>query len=132
MESLVFVCAERCYDATVMTIAQVTEYQVQLFHDAATAQWKAVVLAFPQIVAEGISREDVLAEITQKLSATVEDSEIVTIPILSRESSVPTTSDEKKLKEQGYRHYGIFADDPGALEVFEDIERQRDQHTING
>jgi hypothetical protein len=36
----------------------------------------------------------------------------------------------ERLRAQGYRHFGIFADDPGALEVFDEIERERDQNTI--
>ena len=31
---------------------------------------------------------------------------------------------------QGHKHYGIFADDPGAMEVFDEIERSRDQFTL--
>ena len=39
---------------------------------------------------------------------------------------------EAQLREHGYLHYGIFADDPGALEVFDEIERQRNLHMIGG
>ncbi len=41
----------------------------------------------------------------------------------------PATMPER-LHANGYRHFGIFADDPGALEVFDEIERERDQNTI--
>jgi hypothetical protein len=30
-----------------------------------------------------------------------------------------------QLSEMGYRHYGIFANDPGALELFDEIDRQQ-------
>ena len=119
-----------------MSIAQVTEYQVQLFryHVDSTERWKAFVLSLPQITAESSSRESVLEEITNKLSEAVESSEIVTIPILSREASSESEDAEleARLREQGYHHYGRFADDPGAMDVFDEIERQRDQHTIGG
>ncbi len=36
----------------------------------------------------------------------------------------------ERLRAQGYQHFGIFANDPGALEVFDEIERERDQNTI--
>lgn len=36
----------------------------------------------------------------------------------------------EQLRAQGYQHFGTFADDPGALELFDDIERERQQHTI--
>ena len=39
---------------------------------------------------------------------------------------------ESRLREQGYRHYGIFADDPGAMDVFDEIEHHRNQQTIGG
>ena len=119
-----------------MSIAQVTEYQVQLFHDTAGQidRWKALVLSLPHIMAEGSSREVVLEEIARKLSEAVENSEIITIPILSHEASAESADPEleSRLRRQGYRHYGIFADDPGAMEVFDEIERLRDQHTISG
>jgi hypothetical protein len=35
----------------------------------------------------------------------------------------------ERLRAQGYWHFGIFADNPGALEVFGEIERERDQIT---
>jgi uncharacterized protein len=31
-----------------------------------------------------------------------------------------------------FKHYGAFANDPGALELFDEIERQRDQRLIGG
>lgn len=37
---------------------------------------------------------------------------------------------EAQVQAQGHKFYGIFADDPGALEVFDEIERLRDQETI--
>ncbi len=119
-----------------MSIAQVTEYQVQLFRYTidSTGWWKACVLSLPQIMAEGSSRESVLEEITNKLSEAVESSEIVTIPILSHEASSESEDAEleSRLREQGYRHYGIFADDPGAMDVFDEIEHHRNQQTIGG
>jgi hypothetical protein len=37
---------------------------------------------------------------------------------------------EVQVQAQGHKFYGIFADDPGALEVFDEIDRLRDQETI--
>jgi hypothetical protein len=39
---------------------------------------------------------------------------------------------EVQMETMGHKYYGIFADDPGAMEVFDQIERLRDQHTIGG
>jgi hypothetical protein len=37
---------------------------------------------------------------------------------------------EAQVQAQGHKLYGIFADDPGALDVFDEIERLRDQEII--
>ncbi|NOT62151.1 MAG: hypothetical protein HOP19_18210 [Acidobacteria bacterium] len=31
---------------------------------------------------------------------------------------------------QGHKFYGIFADDPGAMEVFDEIEKARNEFTL--
>lgn len=121
-----------------MSLAQVTEFQVQLFRfktDRDT-KWKAQVLAFPQFTAEGSSREAVLEEIKEQLATLEAESEIVSVPVQQKQESPveggPPLDEElaAKLRAMGYEHFGIFADDPGALEVFDEIERLRDQHTI--
>jgi hypothetical protein len=62
------------------------------------------------------------------------DTEPENYPILPQtELEIPPPIDEEldaKLKAMGYKYYGIFADDPGALEIFDEIERQRDQRLI--
>ena len=37
---------------------------------------------------------------------------------------------EEQVEAMGHKYYGIFADDPGAMEVLDEVERLRDQHTI--
>jgi hypothetical protein len=37
---------------------------------------------------------------------------------------------EAQVEAMGHKYYGIFADDPGGMEVFDEIERLRDQHTF--
>jgi hypothetical protein len=50
----------------------------------------------------------------------------------------PPISDEElaeivaRLRARGHVGIGIFADDPGAFDLFDEIERQRDQHTFGG
>lgn len=121
-----------------MNLAQVTEFQVQVFRFKADrrTKWKAQVIAFPQFTAEGVSREAVLEEIKEQLATLEAESEIVSIPVQQRQETPVETApplDEElvaQLRAKGYKHFGIFADDPGALEVFDEIERLRDQHTI--
>ena len=123
-----------------MNLAQVTEFQVQVFRFKADrdTKWKAQVLAFPQFTAEGASREAVLEEIKEQLASLEAESEIVSIPVQQRQETPVETApplDEElaaKLRSMGYEYFGIFADDPGALEVFDEIERLRDQHTFGG
>ncbi len=121
-----------------MNLARVTEFQVQIFRfkaDHAT-KWKAQVVAFPQFTAEGSTREDVLEEIKGQLAMLEAESEIVSVPVRQRSEAplepAPPLDEElvAQLRAKGYKHFGIFADDPGALEVFDEIERLRDQHTI--
>ena len=133
-----------------MSLAQVTEYKVQVFRfkTEEKLKWKAQVIAFPQFTAEGNSREAVLEEIKDQLSTLEAESEIVNVPVQQLQPvTVEATSvhDEDiakirgigkdlaaKLRALGYDHFGIFADDPGAMEVFDEIERLRDQHTVGG
>lgn len=37
---------------------------------------------------------------------------------------------EDPLIAKGFRHYGIFADDPEALKLFDEIEEERNKHII--
>jgi predicted RNase H-like HicB family nuclease len=119
-----------------MNLNHVTEYQVQVFRfkTEEKLKWKAQVIAFPQFTAEGNSREAVLEEIKEQLETA--EGEIVSIRVKSSrevilEAAPPIDEElDAKLKAMGYKYYGIFADDPGALEIFDEIERQRDQRLI--
>lgn len=123
-----------------MNLAQVTEFQVRVFRFQADqrTKWKAQVIAFPQFTAEGASREAVLDEIKEQLATLEAESEIVSVPVQARQEAplepAPPLDEElaAKLRAMGYEYFGIFADDPGALEVFDEIERLRDQHMIGG
>ncbi len=121
-----------------MNLAQVTEFQVQLFRFKAdhAMKWKAQAIAFPQFTAEGASREAVLDEIKEQLATLEAESEIVSIPVQQRQETPLETApplDEElaaKLRSMGYEYFGAFADDPGALELFDEIERERDRRLI--
>ena len=58
------------------------------------------------------------------------------VEFLAQRVARPALAEEPALTEQlhaqGYQHFGIFADDPGALELFDEIERERDRNTIGG
>lgn len=86
--------------------------------------WRAVVLQMPHLVAEGESREQVLAVIQKMLTQSVRRAEVVTLS-LSDQAEI-----EDPLIANGFRHYGIFADDPEALKLFDKIEEERNERFI--
>jgi len=86
--------------------------------------WRAVVLQMPHLMAEGENREQVLAVIKKMLTQSVRHAEVVTLSL----SDEAETGD--KLAANGYRHYGIFADDPEALKLFDEIEEERNKNVV--
>jgi hypothetical protein len=94
------------------------EYRVQVFRNLTDGveRWKAFVVTIPAISAEAESREAVLEEIRRQL-ADIATSEITTVPGPIPERVVEGDGSELdlRLRKKGYRNYGIFADDPGAL-----------------
>ena len=86
--------------------------------------WRAVVFEMPHLVAEAESREEVLASIQRILNRSVRHAEVVTM-------SVPEHIEVGgPLAASGYRHYGIFAGEPEALKLFDEIEEERNKHFI--
>jgi len=117
-----------------MNTAQITEYAVRLSHRAVngTEIWEAFVEALPEITAEGPTCEAALKEIGQKLQSSLANGESTAVPKSAEEEMSPRelAELEAQVEAMGHKYYGIFADDPGAMEVFDEIERLRDQHTI--
>ena len=91
-----------------------------------------------KIRAEGESCEAVLQEIGEKLSlilangASVREGASASLSDQESLSSDALVELEAEARAKGHKYYGIFAGDPGAMEVFEEIERSRDEHTIGG
>jgi hypothetical protein len=117
-----------------MNTAQITEYEVHLSHRAVngTEIWEAFVEALPEITAEGPTCEAALKEIGQKLQSNLANGESAAAPQSVKEemTAKELTELEAQIEAMGHKYYGIFADDPGALEVFDEIERLRNQHTV--
>ncbi|MGH9842639.1 MAG: hypothetical protein ACREEM_28175 [Blastocatellia bacterium] len=119
-----------------MNTTQTIEYAVHLSQRAVNGAriWQAFIESFPQVTAEGESCEAVLEEIGRKLQVTLANSDSVAAPAESRDDN-PSPQELADLEAialaQGHKFYGIFAEDPGALEVFDEVERLRDQHTIS-
>lgn len=85
--------------------------------------WHAVVSQMPHLAVEGDSRADVIAAIKNLLTKSVRQAEVVTV-------SLPNGSQENSLAEKGFRHYGIFANDPEALKLFDEIEEERNKNFV--
>ena len=123
-----------------MDTSQITEYAVHLSLYAVNGieRWKAVVESLPQIRAEGPTCEAVLEEIGEKLQSSLANTgnDALALPGVGSDADELSPSQlaelEVQLKAMGHGCYGIFAEDPGALEVFDEIERLRDKHTIGG
>ena len=75
-----------------------------------------------------------LKKIGQKLQSSLVNGESAAAPQSAEEEMTPQelAELEAQVEAMGHKYYGIFADDPGAMEVFDEIERLRDQHTIGG
>jgi hypothetical protein len=57
--------------------------------------------------------------------------ENVAAPKAADTSSLKMSELEAAIQAQGHKLFGVFADDPGAMEVFDEIERLRDQHPLS-
>lgn len=88
----------------------------------------AMMHSYESVVNNGISR----TSFPQHYGCVT--SEITTAPRPVPEKIVEGNGSEidMRLSKMGYRHYGIFASDPGPPELFGEIERQWDQQTIDG
>lgn len=126
-----------------MSITVDTEYQVLLTRQqsavaevAAVAAapeaepqqcWRATVLGFPYLVAEACSREQALDRIKAGLDELLRQSEIVTVTVPAPPSVL---NGDDQLAAMGWHDYGIFANDPEALKLFDEIEEERNKNLI--
>lgn len=119
----------------VMSTATNEEYRVLVTHLPASEpnglpwRWRATVLGFPDIAEEAISREQVIAQIQARLAETLRRSEIVTLTVPTLSSPAATEEDDV-LRAQGWDDHGLFKDDPEALKLFDEIEEERDRHSV--
>ena len=113
-----------------MNMIQTTEYAVHLLQRApnGATSWRAFVETLPQVTAEGESCEAVLEEIGRKLQTTLSNGKSAALALSTADDLLPheLAALEEQVQVQGHKFYGVFADDPGALEVFDEIERLRD------
>lgn len=117
-----------------MNTTKTTEYAVHLSQHAphGANRWQAFVETLPQVSAEGESCEAVLEEIGRKLRATLSNGKSAALASSTADDLLPLelAALEAQVQAQGHKFYGVFADDPGALEVFDEIERLRDAQPL--
>jgi hypothetical protein len=89
--------------------------------------WRATVMDFPSLVEEACSREQVIRQVQARLNELLHQAEIVTLmaPAMPLQNGA-----DDELAAMGYRHYGVFANDPEALRLFDEIEEERNKHLI--
>ncbi len=106
-----------------------TEYRILLTGqptpESGSSCWRATVLGLPELTAEACSRAAALELIQRRLAEFLSQAEVVTV-------SVPTAAlnGASEMEALGYRHFGVFANDPEALRLFDEIEVARNQHLV--
>jgi hypothetical protein len=118
-----------------MNITTNEDYKVLVTHlpagepNGQQCHWRAMVLGFPDLVAEADSREQVIKQIESLLYETLGHSEIVTVTTPARLLAT-TYEPEDALLAQGWDDHGLFKDDPEALKLFDEIEEERNRHLV--
>ena len=115
-----------------MSIATDEEYKVLVTRSPASEpngqqwHWRANVLGFPDLVEEADSREQVLRQIQSRIGELLRQAEIVTVTA----PALLPAEETDELHAQGWDDHGLFKDDPQALELFDEIEEERDRHLV--
>lgn len=89
------------------------------------AHWRAVVPVLPDCVAEAATREDVLARIKEHIAEVHNNFEFVQVEVPLLNGNQPEQPEQTF--EERYPYYGAFKDDPTLGELFDEIERRRDE-----
>lgn len=119
-----------------MSVTRTKEYKVLLTHSIHAERegqqegWRATILGFPYIVEEAASREQALSQLKARLDAMTLHSEVVTVtaPVLTALEN----GTEDALIARGWTDHGLFREDQEALQLFEEIEDERNRHVVGG
>jgi len=111
------------------------EYKVLMTHTPPAKakgrqRWRATLLGFPNIVEEAISRDQAINQIKARIADMLAHAEIITLyaPALPIEAN----GIRDELTTQGWNDHGLFKGDAAALQLFDEIERERDSYSIGG
>ncbi len=119
-----------------MSATRTKEYKVLLTHNTLAERegqqegWQATILGFPYIVEQAASREQALSQLKARLDAMTLHAEIVTLtaPVLTPLEN----GTEDTLVAQGWIDHGLLRKDQEALQLFEEIEDERNRHVVGG
>ena len=119
-----------------MSTTRIKEYKVLLTHYSPTDSetqhegWRATLLGFPYLVAEAASREQALTQLKARLDELTRHSEVVTLtaPALP----LPQNGAEDELAVQGWDDHGLLREDREALQLFDEIEEERNRQMVGG
>lgn len=119
---------------TLMSLIATTEYKVLVTHlpvsERNRSQWRALLLGFPDMVTEADSREQAITQLEERLRNLLRHSEIMTLTAPS--TTDWAVNDDDALLAQGWDDHGLFRNDPEALMMFDEIEEERNRHTVGG
>lgn len=120
---------------SVMSNAIEHEYKVLMTHSPVvkakgSQRWRATLLGFPYIIEEASSRDQAIHQIKARLADMLTHAEIVTLhaPTFSLEAN----GAGNELTAQGWGDHGLFKDDLAALQIFDEIEPERDNLFVGG
>ncbi len=105
------------------------EFDVLITQEA-DATWRAVSAALPNCAVTGATRAEAIARITACLTESYRNGEVLrlSIPTLNGATSSPVNV----APQPEWPGYGIFKDDPMLDELFDEIERRRDEQLVGG
>lgn len=91
-------------------------------------RWRATVPALPDCVAEAPTRDEVLEHIREQIKQVMLYSEVVRlqVPVVPEITETPSA----ETIQTPWHWFGFFQDDPTWADLFDEIERQRNEHVI--
>lgn len=96
------------------------EYTVVLTRE--NSRWRAVAKDLPECVVEASTRDLALTQLKARIAESQKYMEILKVEVPDSQNSNGSSGDSIKSL------MGIFKDDPTLDELFDEIERRRDQH----
>ena len=108
------------------------EFDVFITQEA-DATWRAVTAILPDCAVIGATRAEVIARITACLTESFSHGETLRLSIPTNGSSSNGSNGASPVNvtpQPEWPGYGIFKDDPSWGEMFDEIERRRDEHMV--